>query len=234
MPSSTRAPLIWSIWATLTANKPGLRNVTGETRVPRRIRYVSRARPASVTHASVGPGRPLTEPIFKKWSLRKKPPKPSVSARAATANRSSYVAPCCGSVKMHKSESCMSVDDRLVDELLQLAADRVDATLQELREELHGEVLVRGAPHRRSGCAAPRELTDAARQAPLDGIVGDADTEPETDPVERRLGEQRSAEGGEVDAVGQMVAGHVLHGARSEDAHAVELAAAQQHLGEPV
>src|SRR4029078_8082260 len=155
MPSSTRAPLIWSIWATLTANKPGLRNVTGETRVPRRIRDVSRARPARVTHASVVPESPLTAPTFKKWSLRKKPPKPSVSARAATANRSSYVAPCCGSVKMHKSESCMSVDDRLVDELLQLAADRVDAARQELREELHGEVLRRVEPERRAGPPRP-------------------------------------------------------------------------------
>ena len=31
-----------------------------------------------------------------------------------------------------------------------------------------------------------------------------------------------------------MVAGHVLHGARSQDAHSIELAAVQQHLGETV
>ena len=56
-PSSTRPPLIWSTCATLIASSPGLRNVTGETSVPSRIVDVSRASPASVIHASVGPGQ---------------------------------------------------------------------------------------------------------------------------------------------------------------------------------
>ena len=41
------------------ASGPGSRNVAGVTSVPSRIRLVSRASPASVTQASVGPGRPL-------------------------------------------------------------------------------------------------------------------------------------------------------------------------------
>ncbi len=57
-PSSTRPPLIWSTCATLIASTPGSRKVPAVTRVPRRIVEVSRASPASVTQASVGPGSP--------------------------------------------------------------------------------------------------------------------------------------------------------------------------------
>ena len=56
-PSSTRPPDIWSTPATLIASGPGSRNVTGVTRVPSLMRSVSRARPASVVHASVEPGQ---------------------------------------------------------------------------------------------------------------------------------------------------------------------------------
>ena len=52
-----------STWATVMASGPGRRNVAGVTRVPRRMRSVSRARPASVTQASVGPGSPGPSPI---------------------------------------------------------------------------------------------------------------------------------------------------------------------------
>ena len=45
-------------WATLIANGPGRRNVAEVTSVPSRIVVVSRASPASVVQASVGPGRP--------------------------------------------------------------------------------------------------------------------------------------------------------------------------------
>ena len=65
MPSSTRPPLIWSTWATLMASGPGKRKVAEVTSVPSRMREVSRARPARVTHESVGPGRPLTSPIVR-------------------------------------------------------------------------------------------------------------------------------------------------------------------------
>ena len=64
MPSSTRPPLIWSTWATEIASGPGSRNVAEVTSVPSRIRLVSRASPASVTQASVGPGRP-SPPIVR-------------------------------------------------------------------------------------------------------------------------------------------------------------------------
>ena len=56
-PSSTRPPLIWSTWATEMASGPGSRNVAEVTSVPSRIRLVSRARPARVIQASVGPGQ---------------------------------------------------------------------------------------------------------------------------------------------------------------------------------
>ncbi len=65
MPSSTRPPLIWSTCATVIASGPGSRNVAAVISVPSRIRVVSRASPASVVQASVGPGSPLTEPIFR-------------------------------------------------------------------------------------------------------------------------------------------------------------------------
>ena len=58
MPSSTRPPLIWSTLATLIASGPGSRNVALVIIVPSRIVVVSRASPASVTQASLGPGRP--------------------------------------------------------------------------------------------------------------------------------------------------------------------------------
>ena len=57
MPSSTRPPLIWSTWATEIASGPGSRKVAAVISVPSRIRLVSRARPARVTQASVGPGQ---------------------------------------------------------------------------------------------------------------------------------------------------------------------------------
>ncbi len=41
----------------------GCRNVADETRVPSRMRLVSRASPASVVQESVGPGRPSPPPI---------------------------------------------------------------------------------------------------------------------------------------------------------------------------
>ncbi len=58
IPSSTRPPLIWSTCATEIASTPGSRNVADVISVPSRIVEVSRARPASVSQASVGPGSP--------------------------------------------------------------------------------------------------------------------------------------------------------------------------------
>ena len=62
MPSSTRPPLMASTWATVMASGPGHRNVAAVMRVPRRMVLVSRAIPARVTQASVGPGWPSTVP----------------------------------------------------------------------------------------------------------------------------------------------------------------------------
>ena len=58
-PSSTRPPLISATVATTLARLPGGRKVTGETSVPSVMLDVSRARPASVAHASVV-GRPAS------------------------------------------------------------------------------------------------------------------------------------------------------------------------------
>ena len=64
MPSSTRPPLIWSTCATEIASGPGSRKVAAVISVPSRIRAVSRASPARVTQASVGPGSP-SPPIVR-------------------------------------------------------------------------------------------------------------------------------------------------------------------------
>jgi hypothetical protein len=56
-PGSTCPPLIRSLCATAIAGGPGSRDVAADTSAPDRMRLVSRAGPARVTHASVGPGR---------------------------------------------------------------------------------------------------------------------------------------------------------------------------------
>src|SRR5205085_2371205 len=58
-PGPALPPRIWSTWATEVAGGPGRRAVPAVTIVPSRMREVSRARPARVSHASVGPGRPV-------------------------------------------------------------------------------------------------------------------------------------------------------------------------------
>ena len=102
MPSPTRPPLIWSTCATWITSRPGHRNVTLVTRVPRLMVLVSRASAPSVTHASVGPGTPSL-PNARKWSERKNAPNPSSSVFCATRRRSSYDAPCWGSVNTRSS-----------------------------------------------------------------------------------------------------------------------------------
>ena len=67
---------------------------------------VSRASAPSVTQESVGPGSPSL-PKPRKWSERKKAPKPSSSVFCATRRRSSYDAPCCGSVNTRSSMLAM-------------------------------------------------------------------------------------------------------------------------------
>ena len=65
MPSSTRPPLMASTWATVMASGPGSRKVAAVTRVPSRMVEVSRAMPARVIQASVGPGSPSPPPITR-------------------------------------------------------------------------------------------------------------------------------------------------------------------------
>ena len=66
------------------------------------------------------------------------------------------------------------------------------------------------------------------------GIVDDREAEAEADAVEGRLREERAAELLEVDAARKVVARHVANGAAAEQSDPVELALAEQHLGEPV
>ncbi len=51
--------------ATEIASGPGWRKVAAVTSVPSRMVEVSRARPASVIQASVGPGSPAASPIVR-------------------------------------------------------------------------------------------------------------------------------------------------------------------------
>ena len=54
-----------STTATEMASGPGQRNVADDTSVPSRIRLVSRAMPARVIHASLGPGSPVESPMAR-------------------------------------------------------------------------------------------------------------------------------------------------------------------------
>jgi hypothetical protein len=79
-----------STLVTETASGPGRRKVADVTSVPSRMRVVSRAIPARVIQASLGPGcasAPAgSPPMRRKWSDRKKASKPSRSASWATAS----------------------------------------------------------------------------------------------------------------------------------------------------
>jgi hypothetical protein len=125
------------------------------------------------------------------------------------------------------------VDERLVHELFQLAADGVGARREQLGEEQHSESLDRVDPEVGAGRAAPSVIADRAGHLGRDRVDRDADAESETDPVEGRLGEQWATERAEVGVVRQVVGRHVGDRARRQQACAVELAAAAQHLGEP-
>jgi hypothetical protein len=62
-PELDAPPLMASTCATAIASGPGNRNVLAVTSVPRRTRDASRASPASVIHASVGPGPASPSPM---------------------------------------------------------------------------------------------------------------------------------------------------------------------------
>ena len=65
-PISTRPPLMWSICAATTEKGADWAEGHRSDQGPKRMVLVSRARPASVVHASVAPGSPLAEPILRK------------------------------------------------------------------------------------------------------------------------------------------------------------------------
>src|SRR4051812_42928562 len=84
-----------------------------------------------------------------------------------------------------------SVDERLVDQLVQLRPDRVGARGQELREEQDDELLGGVDPERRARRSAPPELPGRACRQRGDRVEDDREAEAEADALERRLGEQR-------------------------------------------
>src|SRR4051812_12545018 len=127
-----------------------------------------------------------------------------------------------------------SVDQGLVDELLELGADRMGAGWEELGHEQGRDLLQRVDPEGGAGRATPGELAGAGEHLVLSRVLDDREPEAEAHTVERRLREQRAAERLEIGATGQVVGRHVVDRAGAEQADTVELAAAQQHLAEPV
>src|SRR3954451_3519245 len=101
-----------------------------------------------------------------------------------------------------------SSSQRLVDELAQLAAQRVGARRQQLGEEMGGDALEWVDPERGAGGAAPGELALAGQDLGRRGVFEHAEPEPEALPHELRLGERadRPRELLELRAAGQVVA----------------------------
>ena len=94
------------------------------------------------------------------------------------------------------------------------------------------QVAHRVDPERRARRAAPAEVADAARHLGLTGSMVTLTPSPKPTPSNVVSLNSGRPNVGEVGPAGQVVAGHEVHGAGGEDAHAVELAAAAQHLGE--
>ena len=95
------------------------------------------------------------------------------------------------------------MDECLLDELVQLRADRIGARREELGEEQRHDLLHRVDPEDRAGGAAPRVLAFGPQHLVRSGIEDHREAEPEADPVEARLGEQRTAVGLEVGVAGR-------------------------------
>src|SRR5829696_3346977 len=98
----------------------------------------------------------------------------------------------------------MSVNQRLVDELAQLRAQRVRARWRELGEEMRGDALLRVDPERRAGEAAPGELALAARDLGAGRVEHDAEAEPEAHPLVLGLGDRGPGDRLELGAAGQV------------------------------
>src|SRR3954468_6652269 len=123
-----------------------------------------------------------------------------------------------------------SVDDRLVRQHAQLAADRVGRGRHELGQHHHRHVLRRIAPERRRGGAAPGIFAARADDVRPRGIEGDREAQPEADAFRRGFRPARHAHGGHVTV--QVVHGHELDRLAAEQAHAVELALVEHELAE--
>src|SRR4051794_27302074 len=90
------------------------------------------------------------------------------------------------------SLACMSVDQRLIDELAQLGAQRVGARRDQLGGEGGGDALRRADPEARAGQAAPRQLPRRAGVLGLARIEDDREAQAEAHAVVLGLGDRRA------------------------------------------
>ncbi|MCW2704456.1 MAG: hypothetical protein JWQ37_2451 [Blastococcus sp.] len=102
-----------------------------------------------------------------------------------------------------------------------------------MRVEGDGQVLHRVHVERRGRRAAPAVVALACDDAVARGVDDHRESQPEAHPAQRRLGEQRPAEGLQVLVPGQVVADHVRDGARPEQPAPVVGTTAAQQFDEP-
>src|SRR5216683_6921797 len=114
------------------------------------------------------------------------------------------------------------VDNRLIGEYAQLAADRIGRGGHELRQQHHRHVFLGVAPERRRGGAAPGVLAGRAQDVRLGRIDRHREAQPEADAVIGRFRKARHAHVGHVAL--EMVHGHELDRLAAEQARAVEFA----------
>ena len=121
-----------------------------------------------------------------------------------------------------------SVDDRLIGEHAQLAADRVGRGRHELGQQNHRHVSC-GSHQKAVGRRRPAYSPGVPRMCALAGSII-TEAQAEADAVIGRFGEARHAHVGHVAL--QVVRGHELDRLAAEQAHAVELALVQHQLAE--
>ncbi len=120
-----------------------------------------------------------------------------------------------------------------MDQLLELAPDRVGARRQQLRHEQHRHVLDRVHGEGRAGRATPPEVADGPGHLRRDRVEGDRHAEPEPDPVVGGLGEQGPPEGRQVGIPGRWLLAmyRTVRGDRSGRRRARHRGAASRRIG---
>ena len=123
-----------------------------------------------------------------------------------------------------------SVDECLIDELLQDRTDRVGARWEELGEEQHDDLLGWVDPERSACRPTPRIRSGGSDHLVLGAVELDRESEAEAHAGELGFGKQRTTERFEFGATRQVIARHVVDGAAPQDAGAIEFAAIEQHV----